>query len=208
MGKATGKLMLSLVVVLIMGVASSGGAAFAQGAATQPLPPALRAAVMSGNQQAVSAVIATLSAGNPQMAATLAASVLTAAEQLLASNPTLAVALAETAVSVVTQQSVTIGAPVETDSALVIASRIFVTPRAQAVMTPEQVTSANQRIATTRLTTQPASQQAQTNNQNAQTNNQSTQTNSQNIQTDNQNAQSPVQDIQQEFQTVFDASPS
>jgi hypothetical protein len=93
MGKATGKLMLSLVVVLIMGVASSGGAAFAQGAATQPLPPALRAAVMSGNQQAVSAVIATLSAGNPQMAATLAASVLTAAEQLLASNPTLAVAL-------------------------------------------------------------------------------------------------------------------
>jgi hypothetical protein len=62
------------------------------------LPPALRAAVQSGNTSAVTQAINTLSGGNPTQAAALAAQVAAAAEAMMATNPQAALNAASAAV--------------------------------------------------------------------------------------------------------------
>ena len=88
------------------------------------LPPALRAAVMSGNAQAVSQAINTLSGGNPQRAADLANLVVTAAEQMLSVNPQAAMAAAGAAVETVRNTTVQTSGPTQTQSVLTTAARV------------------------------------------------------------------------------------
>lgn len=124
----------------------------AQAQTLTTLPPALRAAVNSGNTQAVQQAIQTLSGGNPQRAAQLAQQAVTAAEQLLATNPQAAVNAAAAAVQVVANLPVQTTAPSETLQTTVIAARIFVNPEAQRVA-PDTV--ANGAASVTRIVTNP-----------------------------------------------------
>jgi len=120
----------------------------APGSATQSmnnLPPALRAAVLSGNSQAVTQAINTLSGGNPQRSAALANSVVSAAEGLLAVNPQAAVRAAAAAVETVRNTSVNTAAPNDTATTLTTAARIFVSP---VVTTNYPTDAANLAVAT------------------------------------------------------------
>ncbi len=92
------------------------------------LPPALRAAVQSGNSNAVTQAINTLSGGNAVQAASLAAQVVAAAEQLLSTNPQAAFQAAGAAVEAVRSTAVQSGAPGQTVSVLTTAARIFTAP--------------------------------------------------------------------------------
>lgn len=103
------------------------------GAGVQALPPALQAAVLSGNGQAVSQALRTLSGNNPTQLAALAAQVVAAAEKLLASNPQAAVNAAAAAVDGVRQSQVQQSAPQQTGTVLTTAARIFVNPAVQRV---------------------------------------------------------------------------
>lgn len=102
-----------------------------QGNPTAALPPALRAAVMSGNASAVSQAIAVLSGGDPARAAALASSVIAAAERMLETNPQSAVAIAGAAVATVKNTQVQAGASAQTETVLITAARIFINPAAQ-----------------------------------------------------------------------------
>lgn len=62
-------------------------AAAQMGSAYDALPPALRAAIESGNANAVGQAIATLSGGNPDTAAALGESLARAADELSATDP-------------------------------------------------------------------------------------------------------------------------
>ncbi len=97
------------------------------------LPPALQAAVNSGNADQVSRAIATLSAGNPQQAATLATQVVTVAERMLNSNPQAAIQAATAAVETIRANPVQQAAPQQTETVLVTAARVFISPTAQQV---------------------------------------------------------------------------
>jgi hypothetical protein len=99
----------------------------------QPLPPALQAAVQSGNPQVVQAAIATLAGNNPTRTADLANAVIAAAERLLTTNPQSAVSVASAAVQAVQSGPVQSASPVATSNVLTTASRIFVNPDANRV---------------------------------------------------------------------------
>ncbi|WP_052711715.1 FecR family protein [Elstera litoralis] len=101
------------------------------------MPPALQAAINSGNAAAVTQAINTLSAGNPQRAATLAQQAVAAAERLLATNPQAAVAVAGATMQIVAQLSVQSSAPPQVLQTLTTAARIFVSPAAQR-LAPQQ----------------------------------------------------------------------
>src|SRR5262245_52386908 len=74
--------------------------------AAQPtLPPALQAAVNSGNSSAITQAIQTLSGGNPARAAALALDVATVAQSMLSTNPQAAVNAVAAAIGVVQSQS-------------------------------------------------------------------------------------------------------
>lgn len=92
---------------------------------TVALPPALQAAVQSGNAAAISQAITTLSAGNPIQAANLANAVVSAAERILATNPQAAVNAASAAVSAVNALPVQTSSPQQSLSVVTTASRIF-----------------------------------------------------------------------------------
>lgn len=116
---------------------NASGLSQQQVAQAAPLPPALRAAINSGNANAVTQAINTLSGGNPQRAAQLAQQAVAAAEQLLQVNPQAAVAVAGATMQVVAQLQVQNAAPPQVVETLTIAARIFVSPVAQRVA-PEQ----------------------------------------------------------------------
>ncbi len=115
--------------------------------ASTALPPALRAAINSGNPDAVTAAINTLSGGNPQRAATLAQQAVGLAEQLLATNPSAAVAVAGATVQIVAQLQIQNAAPPQVLETLTIAARIFVSPAAQRVA-PDQVGQLSAQVTT------------------------------------------------------------
>jgi hypothetical protein len=98
-----------------------------------PLPPALLAAIRSGDPQSVSQAIATLAAGNPARSAQLADQAIAVAEKMLATNPKAAIAIAGAAVTIVSDARVDTAAPTDVQATLTIAARIFVSPDAQKV---------------------------------------------------------------------------
>lgn len=100
------------------------------GASLSSLPPSLRAAVLSGNANQVTQAIAVLSGGNAQRQAALANSVVQVAETLLNTNPQAAIQAAGAAVNTVRQTTVQTSSPQQTESVLVSAARIFVSPSA------------------------------------------------------------------------------
>lgn len=124
----------------------------AQASTQAALPPALQAAVNSGNAQAIQQAIQVLSGGNPQRAAVLAQQVVTRAEQILATNPQAAVNAAAAALQVVANLPVQTTAPSETLQTTVIAARIFVNPTAQRIA-PETV--ANGAASAARIVSNP-----------------------------------------------------
>lgn len=124
----------------------------AQASTQAALPPALQAAVNSGNAQQIQQAIQVLSGGNPQRAAVLAQQVVTRAEQILATNPQAAVNAAAAALQVVANLPVQTTAPSETLQTTVIAARIFVNPAAQRVA-PETV--ANGAASAARIVSNP-----------------------------------------------------
>jgi hypothetical protein len=101
------------------------------------LPPALRAAVQSGNADAVSQAIATLSGGNSVQSAQLAAAVVHAAEQMLSINPKAAIAVGTAALKSVTSLQVQNAAPTQTQDVITTAARLFTSPAALQTV-PEQ----------------------------------------------------------------------
>jgi hypothetical protein len=127
-------LFAGLLAVSVPASATLATVAAAQQAGTlASLPPALRAAALSGNSQAVAQAIATLSGGNPQTRATLANQVVRFALTLLSANPRNAVNLAAAAVNAVDNPGVQESAPSQTLDVLTTAARIIVTPQAQQV---------------------------------------------------------------------------
>ncbi|WP_298373276.1 hypothetical protein [Azospirillum sp.] len=104
---------------------------------TAGLPPALRAAVLAGNTQAVSQAIATLSVGNPAQAAGLADQVVRAAERLFPANPKGAILIAQAAVGAVRNNPVQQAAPQQTESVITIAARLFINPIAARIAPDE-----------------------------------------------------------------------
>lgn len=131
-------------------LAQQAGAA---NAALNQLPPALRAAVLSGNSAAITQAINVLAAGNPTQAATLANGVVNAAEQILATNPQAAVTAAAAAVSVVNALPVQTSAPQQVSATVTTAARIFIAPSAISVA-PQIV--AQGAVAITQIVSSPA----------------------------------------------------
>jgi hypothetical protein len=96
-----------------------------------PLPPALQAAVLSGNPAIITQAINVLSGGDAARLLALANQVVQTAERLLATNPQAAVAAAGAAVGVTKSNAVQTASPQQTMNVIDIASRIFVAPTAQ-----------------------------------------------------------------------------
>jgi hypothetical protein len=110
---------------------STGFAQQAEQGAEVQLPPALRAAVQSGNAAAVQQAIATLSGGNATQAANLADNVVKAAERLFASNPQAAIQAASGAVNAISSSPVQSAAPRQSQDVITTAARLFILPAAQ-----------------------------------------------------------------------------
>lgn len=119
----------SLIAAGLIGLTAGPLVAQAQQSVNQQqqvLPPALQAAINSGNAAAIAQVIATLSGGNPERAAQLAGQTMAAAERLLATNPAAAVAIANAAMNVISANPT--ASMAQTSSAMSIAARIMVSP--------------------------------------------------------------------------------
>lgn len=118
----------SLIVASLIGLASVPLAAQAQQAGNQQpaLPPALQAAIASGNPAAIQQAINTLSGGNASRAGALAVQVMAAAERLIASNPAGAAAAANAAVNVI--KSNPTASMQQTSAVLSAANRIMINP--------------------------------------------------------------------------------
>jgi hypothetical protein len=123
-----------VLLAAVLGLSSVAGVAtaFAQ-QSTAPLPPALRAAVASGNTNMITTAIKTLSAGNPIQAANLANQVLMEAERLLSTNPQAALNAASAAMAVTNNLPVTTSSPQVAMENAVIAARIVSNPAVIAV---------------------------------------------------------------------------
>lgn len=119
---------LAFTIPVVPALAQQQGAQQTPGAT---LPPALRAAFVSGNAQQMSAAINTLSGGNPERAAALAAQVVVAAEAALATNPQVAIQAAAAAVESVRATPVLTASPQQTENVLTRAARIYVSPAVQ-----------------------------------------------------------------------------
>ncbi|MEQ5777829.1 hypothetical protein J4E05_20055 [Thalassospira sp. NFXS8] len=130
------KLLRSVGVAFLVSTAFVGAygttAAFAQSAGQSAgiaqLPPALRAALLAGNSNAIQQAIQTLSGGNATRAASLAQQVAAAAEGLVQTNPQAALAAAQAAVNVVSNNPVQTSAPAAANNVAAIAARIVVHP--------------------------------------------------------------------------------
>ena len=124
-----------------------------QQAADNALPPALAAAMRSGNPDTVSQAINSLSAGNPQRQAELADQVMVAAERLLTVNPAAAVQIAASVMERCKQTTLQQTSPDKVLEMATIAARIMVNPVAQRIA-PTQVAAMAE--ATTTVVTSPA----------------------------------------------------
>ena len=82
----------ALIAVTAVPLVSSAQQAAGTQADLNALPPALRAALLSGNAAQIEAAINTLSGGNAQQQAVFAAQVATAAQALVVTNPAAAAA--------------------------------------------------------------------------------------------------------------------
>lgn len=103
-----------------------------RGGQVQPagnLPPALAAAVLSGNPNAVAQAIRVLSGGNPAQAANLAGAVIAFAEKQQPANPGVGAA-ALGALAVLQDKAVFNAAPAQVQQALAAADRIAANPDA------------------------------------------------------------------------------
>ena len=122
---------LGLAAAVSLGVAPVSSAWAQQAEHGGQLPPALQAAMASGNAQNVTQLIAALSGNDPQKAAALAELVVASAEKMLASNPQSAVQMAGAAVASVKSLLVQSSAPMQTQDVITTAARIFVSPAAE-----------------------------------------------------------------------------
>lgn len=145
---------LSFVVVVCLGCGGQSLSAMAQAKNEAPLPPALQAAVASGNSQAVSQAIATLSGGNPARAMALSENVIHAAERLLTTNPQAAVAAAAAALS--SSRTAAPANPAGNQDVITTAARIFVAPNAQRVAPDASVALATSVIAAASAANNPS----------------------------------------------------
>lgn len=124
------KFIIALLCACVLGAAATPSQA-QQGRAEPPLPPALAAAVASGNADAVTRVVNTLAAGNPTRIADLALQALNAAEKVLQTNPQAAANIASAATKIFNQPSVLQTASQQALTAVVTASRIAINPAVQ-----------------------------------------------------------------------------
>jgi hypothetical protein len=103
-----------------------------QAAATQAdlqaLPPALRAALLSGNPAQIEQAITTLSGGNPAQAATLAGLVARAASFVAQTNPRAAAAGAQASAAVANRPAVIAANPAAAAQIAISATRIALLP--------------------------------------------------------------------------------
>ncbi|MCW2249597.1 hypothetical protein M2352_005280 [Azospirillum fermentarium] len=117
------------------------------------LPPALRAAVIAGNPEAIARAITTLSGNDATQAASLAAQVVRVAEQqIFNTDPKAAIAIAQAAVTTVKETPVQQNAPQQTQEVITTAARLFIRPEALRVApdaTAQLAASAVQAAATT-----------------------------------------------------------
>jgi hypothetical protein len=124
---------LSLFSVPSLAQRSPYNAGFAGNAGNAgALPPALNAAVLSGNGHAVQNAIVTLSRGNPMQAASLAEQVATASEKMLNTNPQAALSNVAAAVQVVSDRSVQSASPGQAQRVFTTAARMISSPQAAA----------------------------------------------------------------------------
>jgi len=125
------------------------------------LPPALQAAVLSGNADAIERVINTLAAGNPTQIANLANQVAGAGAVLLRTNPqasiAIAAAAAAAAVNAVKQPAVIAAAPTSVLTVVTTAARIMSNP---AVIRTAPAQAGNLATTVASLATNPAIFQA------------------------------------------------
>jgi hypothetical protein len=128
-----------------------------QAATTAPLPPALQAAVNSGNADAITQAIQVLSGGNPSRMAALAQQVAATAERLVSTNPQAAIAAVAAAVRISELPAVMNANAASASSVAMIASRILVSPAIQQIA-PQQVASLA--VAVSQIVTNPAVYQA------------------------------------------------
>ncbi|HLO78206.1 MAG TPA: hypothetical protein VK196_17255 [Magnetospirillum sp.] len=126
-----------------------------QGSSMNSLPPALQAAVLSGNPTAIDQAINTLAGGNPQRMASLAEQVVTAAEKLLATNPQAAIAAASAALERVQPQQVVSSSPSQVESVTTIAARILVSPVVVAQFPTQAAELGSRVLATATATNNP-----------------------------------------------------
>ncbi len=100
--------------------------------AVSRMPPALRAAVLSGNADAIRQAIATLAGNDSALAAQLANQVVRAAEQIFATDPRGGIRIAQVAVTAISSNRVQQAAPQQTQDVITTAARLFINPAAQA----------------------------------------------------------------------------
>lgn len=124
---------LALGLIALLPLSSIHAQTRNQGASNAQLPPALQAAVLSGNPQSIARAISTLSGGNPQQMANLSVQVVNAAERLLATNPQASVSAAAAAVEIVRNAGVIASAPDQTLTTVTTAARIILSPEAQRI---------------------------------------------------------------------------
>lgn len=128
------KVIIALLCACVLGATATSSQAQQAGAQTgaqAAMPPALTAAIASGNPDAVTRAINTLAAGNPTRLAQLAQQAINAAERTLGVNPVAAANIASAATKIFNQPSVIQAAPQQSLNAVVSASRIAINPAVQ-----------------------------------------------------------------------------
>ncbi|MBF0093585.1 MAG: hypothetical protein HQL34_03470 [Alphaproteobacteria bacterium] len=123
-----------------------------QGQQQSAIPPALRAAILSGNSAQIQQAINTLSGGDPGRAAALALQVVNEAEKMVATNPSGAASVAGAAIAAVSGNNVINSAPQAALSVATIASRIVANPSVSAAA-PAMVATVS--MATVQVATSP-----------------------------------------------------
>lgn len=112
-------LIIAIASLLVLGCPAGGWASGPPSAqALSQLPPALRAAVLTGHASAIERAIQTLSRGDSLLAANLAASIVQVARQMLQTNPTAACVSAAVAVSTVRSRALWQNSPQQSNLVL------------------------------------------------------------------------------------------
>jgi hypothetical protein len=112
--------------------ASSSSSATQSTTSLASLPPALRAAIMSGSSAGIQAALTTLSGGNPVRLATLASQVADVAQGMISTNPAGAAQAAAAALQAVNTSAVMAASPSLAMQVAQAASRVAIAPAVQA----------------------------------------------------------------------------